>query len=105
VGSIAGVKRCYLKSSTLGARTGSPQTSGFFCKDKQTDTSLVAGTMGYVAFVPKGTAMRFVLSALAGQGITAAVSKWGEGLRAAYALHRVPRGASNDPVGRSLGYW
>jgi hypothetical protein len=35
--------RCYLKSTTAGWTTGSPQRSGYFCKDDPSRTSLVAG--------------------------------------------------------------
>ena len=104
-GPIAGVNRCYLKSSTgFKPRTNSPQLSGYFCRDDPADSSLVAGTMGYVLDVPAGTSMRFVLSPLQNAGITATVHKWGQVMRTAYQLHRAPRGAA-DPVGHTLGYW
>ena len=104
-GQIAGEKRCFLKSSTgFTPRTNSPQLSGYFCKDDPADSSLVAGTMGYVLDVPAGTAMRFVLSPLQNEGITAAVHKWGQVMRNAYRLHRTPLGVA-DPVGHTLGYW
>ena len=104
-GPIAGAKRCYIKSSTGShPRTNSPQMSGYFCRDNPADSTLVAGTMGYVLEVPAGTSMRFVLSPLAGAGVTAAVHKWGQVMRGGYRMTRSPRGSA-DIVGHSLGYW
>ena len=53
--------RCYLKSSTLGWKTGSSQQSGYFCKDDPEDTSLVAGPLGYLRRIPAGTLFKYVL--------------------------------------------
>lgn len=107
-GQIPGWKRCYLKSSTgFHARTNTPQRSGYFCKDRPQDSSLVGGLMGYVRSVPAGTMLQFVM-APSGGGITEAVHKWGQVLRDVNRLQRIPNmraGPASDPVGRSLGYW
>lgn len=104
--SCIGDVRCYLKSSTMGwtNRQGtSVQNSGFFCEDDASDTALVAGPLGYIAHIPGGTQFTYMLSPLAGQGITAAVDKWGRVLREGFKLKRSPSGI--DPVGTELGYW
>eukprot|EP01052_Picozoa_sp_SAG31_P016505 SAG31_NODE_1095_length_9928_cov_5.441042_8_plen_1013_part_00 len=104
--------RCYLKSSTLGgnhcddspASHPSPQHSGWFCRDRAEDSTLVAGPLQYLLAIPAHTAFRFLLSPLAGRGLTAAVDKWGQGLQRAARLQRTPQ-PRDDPVVSMLGYW
>ncbi len=62
-GQVPGWKRCYLKSSTgFSPRQNTSQRSGYYCKDRPQDSSLVGGLMGYVREVPAGTMLQFVLS-------------------------------------------
>jgi hypothetical protein len=102
--------RCYLKSSTLGGQhcddgsPRSPQNSGWFCRDRAEDSVLVAGPLQYLLAIPAHTAFRYLLSPLAGHGITAAVDNWGVALRRAAKLQRTPL-PRDDPVVSMLGYW
>lgn len=45
-----------------------------------------------------------MISPLAGDGVTAAVHKWGHVMRDAYSVQRHPRG-DQDIIGNSVGYW
>jgi len=88
---------CWLKDSTAG-RTPEKHTSGYLCDTR--DVVLAAGVQGQVQAVPRGFVQSFVVSPLQGQGLTAAMYKWGAALRASRNTTRM----TNDVVSTKMGY-
>jgi len=63
--------------------------------------ALVGGVQGAVTTIPPGHSAGFLLCATRGQGINAAVARWGDVLRAKFAVPKV----KPTVVGTTLGYW
>ena len=62
--------------------------------------ALVGGVQGAVSTIPAGHSAGFLLCATRGQGINAAVARWGDVLRAKYAAPKV----KPTVVSTTLGY-